>query len=497
MTDYLLHPELVLDLCLAASSPETHELIGLAESRRDGLWIYLGHLPLLSQILATDLGRDTANARLKNLVEAVNGVSVQKQDVDLLLADSPNDGLGGLLGRLGDNANVLRKTSGEDGEITLADYFESELPVGVPFVDLAYQQRQIRARVESGLLGVLRHGRYIGGPEITELEQQLAAYVGVKHAFAVSNGTDALLIAMLAAGVKPGDEVITSPFTFAATGEMIHLLGARPVYVDIDPVTYNLDANHLGAAATEKTRAIIPVSIFGQCADMDAINQFGSTQGICVIEDAAQSFGATYKGRRSCAVSDIACTSFFPSKPLGGYGDSGAVFTDNDELATILSQVRDHGQSGRYRHARIGINGRMSSFQASVLLAKLELFKDEVRLRAEVGARYTEMLDQSGIDGESLVCPGIAEHNTSVYAQYSILVHSREAFQKRMQALGVPTAVHYPVPLNRQPAMQDADCKVAIAENVSGRVVSVPMHPYMSRDEQQKVVDAVVRSIQD
>ncbi|MFT5111208.1 MAG: UDP-2-acetamido-2-deoxy-ribo-hexuluronate aminotransferase [Parasphingorhabdus sp.] len=488
MTDYLLHPDLVTEICCDTRAIETHPIFHTASVRRDGVWIYMGSIPEILNSVADRLGDlQAARKQIQILDQRVNWLSVLAQDLELLVAlDGFDAESGQLLARLTPNAEVLR-----DAQSYVAERGQGS----IPFIDLAFQQRRVRSEIESGLHGVLSHGRYIGGPEITELEQEMASYVGVRHAFAVSNGTDALLVALLAADVKPGDEVITSPFTFAATGEMIHLLGAKPVYVDIDPQTYNLQPDLIEAAITDKTKAIIPVGIFGQCADMDPINLLAGEKGIVVIEDAAQSFGATYKGRRSGAVSDIGCTSFFPSKPLGGYGDSGACFTNSDSLAEAIFQIRDHGQSGRYQHTRIGINGRMSSFQASVLLAKLSIFPDEVQLRQQVAERYTRLLNEANVDGEALVCPHIADYNTSVYAQYSILVQNRDQFQAAMSELGIPTAVHYPVPLNHQPAMQDPDCRVPISEEVANRVVSLPMHPYMNEDEQSLVVDSVLSSI--
>ncbi|KAA3631267.1 MAG: DegT/DnrJ/EryC1/StrS family aminotransferase [Proteobacteria bacterium] len=397
----------------------------------------------------------------------------------------------GGLDRLGPGATLITLESSAERTLSLDTYLENDHEPGVvPFIDLALQQRLIRARIEDGLFGVLAHGRYIGGPEIDALEARLADFIGVRHAIAVSNGTDALLIALMAAGVKAGDEVVTSPFTFAATGEMILLLGARPVYVDIDPQTYNLDVGKLAGALGERTRVILPVSIFGQCADMDEINAIARERGIKVIEDAAQSFGATYKERRSGSLCDIGCTSFFPSKPLGGYGDSGACFTDDDELAGAIRQIRDHGQDGRYHHARLGVNGRMSSFQASVLLAKLSLFEEEVRLRMEAGVRYDRLFEAYGRHGGSdeIVTPVVRPYNRSVYAQYSLLAPQRDKVQAELRTRGIPTAVHYPVPLNNQPAMRDEECRAPVAADVSARVISIPMHPYIRESEQVRVV---------
>ncbi|MCB1856790.1 MAG: DegT/DnrJ/EryC1/StrS family aminotransferase [Gammaproteobacteria bacterium] len=353
------------------------------------------------------------------------------------------------------------------------------------FVDLKAQYSRIQPQIGERINAVLNHGQYIMGPEIGELESRLAEYVGVRHCIGVSSGTDALLIAMMALGVGPGDEVITSPFTFFATGEMIALLGATPIFVDIEPRTYNIDPNGIAAAITPKTRAILPVSLYGQCANFDAINEIGERYGIPVIEDAAQSLGATYKGRRSCGLSTIGCTSFFPSKPLGGYGDGGACFTNDDALAKCMGEIRNHGQDRRYHHPRIGLNGRLDTLQAAILLAKLDIFPEEVALRKQVGERYSEMISSKWPD---ITVPYIAEGNTSVYAQYTIQVNDREATIDRMSRSGIPYAVHYPVPLNEQPALRTDRFDLAVSSRLARRVVSLPMHPYLTNVEMGAVV---------
>lgn len=357
------------------------------------------------------------------------------------------------------------------------------------FVDLQAQYRRIQGEVQARIQAVLEHGRYIMGPEIAELEERLAAMVGVRHGIGVSSGTDALLIAMMALDIGPGDEVITTPFTFIATGEMIALIGARPVFVDIDPKTYNLDPEGIEAAITPRTRAIVPVSLYGQCADLDAINAIAERHGLPVIEDAAQSLGATYKGRQSCGLSTIGCTSFFPSKPLGAYGDGGACFCDDDALAARMRQIRDHGQDRRYHHIRLGLNGRLDTLQAAILLAKLSVFGDEVQARGRLGARYSELLA-----GAPCVTPFIEPHNTSVYAQYTLQVDDREGVIARLGEQGIPTAVHYPIPLNHQPIFAEQGPPAGAlphAEAAAARVLSLPMHPYLSEADQQRVAGAV------
>lgn len=360
----------------------------------------------------------------------------------------------------------------------------------IPFIDLKAQQDRIREDLNRRIQKVLEHGQYIMGPEVKELEDKLAAYVGVKHCVGVSNGTEALFIAMMALCIKPGDEVITTPFTFIATAEMIALLHAKPVFVDIDPKTYNMDPNLIEAAITDKTRAIMPVSLYGQCADMDAINAIAAKHGLAVIEDAAQSFGATYKGLKSCGLSTIGCTSFFPSKPLGCYGDGGACFTDDDALATKMRQIRVHGQDKRYHHPVIGTNGRLDTLQAAILLAKFEVFEEEVKLRGEIGAEYSELLK----DAARIVTPYIEPFNTSVYAQYTVQVEYRDEVQKKLNEAGIPTAVHYPIPLNLQPAfayLNQGEGSFPVAERVAKQVMSLPMGPDLKNDDTAKIVKAL------
>jgi UDP-2-acetamido-2-deoxy-ribo-hexuluronate aminotransferase len=362
----------------------------------------------------------------------------------------------------------------------------------IPFIDLKTQFRAIESDVRARMEKVLQHGQYIMGPEVAELEERLARYVGSKHCIAASSGTDTLLIAMMALGIGRDDEVITTPFTFIATGEMIALLGAKPVFVDIDPLTYNIEPAGIEAAITPRTRAIMPVSLYGQCADMDAINAIAAKHGLPVIEDAAQSFGATYKGRRSCALSTIGSTSFFPSKPLGCYGDGGALFTDDDVLAKAMREIRVHGQERRYYHPRIGLNGRIDTLQAAILLAKLDRFEWEVEARQRIGARYTERLRDAGLTQEQL--PWLAPGCTSVYAQYTIRVEARDEFVARLSKAGIPTAVHYPLPLHLQPAFVssgNAKGTFPISEAAAQKVVSLPMGPDLSERDQHAIITEV------
>src|SRR5262249_42249093 len=297
---------------------------------------------------------------------------------------------------------------------------------------------------------VLDHGQYIMGPEVRELEEKLEAYTGAKHCITVASGTEALLIAMMALDVKAGDEVITAAFTFAATAEMIALLGAKPVFVDVEEDTANIDASKIERAITTRTRAIMPVSLYGQPADMDEINALAAKRGIAVIEDAAQSFGATYKGRRSCNLSAIGCTSFFPSKPLGCYGDGGALFTNDANLAKAMREIRVHGQSGRYNHTRVGVGGRMDTIQCAVVLAKLQRFEWEVKQRIEIGLAYEALL------GPRVKTIRVKDDRTSAYAQFTVRVQDRSRVQEELKKAGIPTAVHYPLSLHQQPAYANA-----------------------------------------
>lgn len=355
------------------------------------------------------------------------------------------------------------------------------------FIDLKSQYQKLKSQIDAGIQRVLDHGQYILGPEVAELEEKLAAFTGAKYCITCANGTDALQIAQMALGIGPGDEVITPGFTYIATAETVALLGAKPIYVDIDPRTYNLDPKLLEAAITPRTKAIIPVSLYGQCADFDAINAVASKYGIPVIEDAAQSFGATYKTRRSCSLTTIACTSFFPSKPLGCYGDGGAIFTSDGELAKIIRQIARHGQDRRYHHVRIGVNSRMDTIQAAVLLPKLEILPNEIKRRNEVADIYTSLFSSSKIKAT----PFVESFNISSWAQYTLQVESRGLLQEALSERGIPSAVHYPIPLNKQPAVKNPGVKLPVGDSVAEKVISLPMHPYLKADDQAAIVNAV------
>ena len=361
------------------------------------------------------------------------------------------------------------------------------------FIDLQAQYRELKSSIDARIHAVLDHGQYILGPEVAQLEERLATRVGVRHCVSCSSGTDALLLALMALGIGPGDEVITSPFTFFATGEMIALLGAVPVMVDIEPDTYNIDPDLIEAAITGRTRAIMPVSLYGQPAEMDAINAVAAEHNLPVIEDAAQSFGAVYKGRASCGLSSIGCTSFFPSKPLGAYGDGGACFTDDEALALRMHQLRNHGQEMRYRHTAIGINGRLDTLQAAILLAKLDVFDRELIARGETANAYNGSLLGLLKKGKLLRLPTLREGRTSPYAQYTIEVENRDEVAQAMGAAGVPTAVHYPVPMHQQPVFAADGQRTPLphAEHAAKHVLSLPLHPYLSRPALARIISAL------
>jgi UDP-2-acetamido-2-deoxy-ribo-hexuluronate aminotransferase len=357
------------------------------------------------------------------------------------------------------------------------------------FMDLASQYEVLRKPINERIQRVLDHGQYIMGPEVGELEARLAALTGAAHCVTVASGTEALLISLMGLGIGSGDEVITTPFTFAATAEAIVLLGAKPVFVDIEADTCNIDARLIEAAITSRTKAIMPVSLYGQVADMDEINAIAHRHGgLPVIEDAAQSFGATYKDRRSCNLSTIGCTSFFPSKPLGCYGDGGAIFTNDDALAQVFREIRVHGQSKRYVHTRVGVGGRMDTVQCAIVLAKLERFDFEVARRHAVGALYNDALDRIGY---SRVVQ--RPDRTSVFGQFTVFCEDRGAAQHRLAAAGVPTAIHYPIPLNAQPAYAHYCCPecTPVAREMALRVMSLPMSP----DLPDNIIPIIVKTL--
>jgi UDP-2-acetamido-2-deoxy-ribo-hexuluronate aminotransferase len=365
--------------------------------------------------------------------------------------------------------------------------------MAIEFIDLKAQLRTIRAPMNERIQKVLDHGQFILGPEVGEMEQRLAAYTGAEHCVSVGSGTDALLVAMMALGIGKGDEVITTPFTFVATAEMIVLLGATPVFVDVEPDTCNINPELIEAAITSRTKAIMPVSLYGQIADMDEINAIAARHGLIVIEDAGQSFGAEYRGRKSCNVSGIGCTSFFPSKPLGCYGDGGAIFLSDTKLANIMRELRVHGQESRYHHTRVGVGARMDTLQCAVILAKLETLDWEIEQRIRIGRTYRDMV--AGIPG--IQAPIVRNDRTCVWAQFTIQTDRRDEIVQSLKEVGIPTAVHYPIPLHQQPAYKTnvrAAGSLGVSEQVSRRVLSLPMHPYLDETTMQTIVHALGRA---
>lgn len=358
------------------------------------------------------------------------------------------------------------------------------------FNDLKTQYQCYKAEIDTRMQAVLDHGHYIMGPEIAELEEVLAGYVGVKHAITVASGTEGLEIALRALGVGPGDEVITVAFTWISTVEVIGLVGAKPVFIDIDPVTYNMDVDEIESAVTPRTKAILPVSLFGQMPDYERINAIAAKHHLAVLEDAAQSFGATQRGKRSGSVSLIGGTSFFPAKPLGCYGDGGALFTDDDALGAKMKAIRTHGGVKRHNHPYLGMNGRLDTLQAAILLGKFPHFQPEVEARIRIGARYTELLRGT------CVVPEVMTGNTHVYAQYTIRVPDRDGLAVSLKEKGIPSAVYYPKCLHEQPVFAPLGYKLGDfpeSERASREVISLPMHPFLSDAEQDQVVAAVRR----
>ena len=362
----------------------------------------------------------------------------------------------------------------------------------IPFIDLHTQYSALKIDINEAINGVLDHGVYIMGPEVASLERALEQFTGADECIAVASGTEALLIALMALDVGPGDEVVMPAFTFAATAEAVLLAGATPVFVDIEADTCNVDVKLLEAAITPRTKAIMPVSLYGQPADMDEINFLADRHALTVIEDAAQSFGSEYMGRKSCNLSKIGCTSFFPSKPLGCYGDGGAIFTSDPEIARACREIRVHGQSERYHHTRLGVGGRMDTIQCAVVLAKLKRFRWELERRVAIGGRYNQLFDERGVE-RIRQRPG----RTSVFAQYTVRCSERARVQELLKLKGIPTTVHYPLPLSAQPAYagRSVHGPLPMSGAASRSVLSLPMHPDLDALVQDRIVDAVVEAI--
>jgi UDP-2-acetamido-2-deoxy-ribo-hexuluronate aminotransferase len=356
------------------------------------------------------------------------------------------------------------------------------------FIDLKTQYNELRESINSRIQKVLNHGQYVMGPEVNELEDRLSEYTDAKYCITVASGTEALLISLMAIGIKPGDEVITTSFSFIAAAEVIVLLGAKPVFIDIEPDTCNINASLIEEKITKMTKAIIPVALYGQPADMDDINVIAKKYNLVVIEDAAQSFGASYKSKKSCNLSTIGCTSFFPSKPLGCYGDGGAIFTNDDNLAQAMREIRVHGQSKRYVHSRLGLGGRMDTLQCAIVLAKLESFEWEVEQRIVIGQKYKELLEGK------IKTVAVRPDRSSVFAQFTVFVDNRDKIQKRLKQSNIPTAIHYPEPIHLQQAYKDLCCPECCPESVKAAkyVMSLPMHPRLSEQEIILISEVIV-----
>jgi UDP-2-acetamido-2-deoxy-ribo-hexuluronate aminotransferase len=513
---------LAIDCCVAACNPaSTHHAESVAAITRcldqgHTVWLYAGAAQGYEDGLVLALeegvgGGATEASRIENerlVRQRLQAFSQDKQWLAALAGDcadfeSPNPSQDRLLHAMQRLAPGSTKVltldqcligDHPDQAIAPVQYLALATPAPrIDFIDLPGQQSFIRSQLEERIHRVLHHGRYILGPEVDELEGRLADYTGSAHCISVASGTEALLISLMALGIGPGDEVITTPFTFVATAEVICLVGARPVFVDVEPDTCNMDPDKIEGAITPHTKAIMPVSLYGQPADMDEINAIAAAYRLPVIEDAAQSFGATYRSRRSCNLSTIGCTSFFPSKPLGCYGDGGAIFTNDHELAKIMRELRVHGQEQRYVHTRIGVGGRMDTLQCAVLLAKLDRFDWEIERRIAIGRRYSEAL--AGIPG--LATPVIRPDRTCVFAQYTLQVSDRDTLAQALSARGIPTAVHYPIPLNHQPAYRHLCCPdcTPVATRLAASVISLPMHADLSETDQETIVAAVIAAI--
>ena len=508
LTDLVLDASIAAMLCTNTPGNDLQTALERLCVQGVRLWLYSGEIH--DTLTRVQVGRQTAESAQTTTMSVARQCLDQKLprfqwlaalSQDMECTDDADPLAAALIRsteRLGGSARVLsgvRSRLDRGTPFTDVDsIFASEPEPRVDFIDLKTQQDRIRPALESGIHRVLHHGRYVMGAEIETLEERLAQMAGIEHCVCVSSGTDALLIALMALEIGPGDEVITSPFTFFATAEVIALLGATPVYADIDPQTFNIDAAKIEAAITERTRAIMPVSLYGQCAEMDEINAIGQRHSVPVIEDAAQSFGATYRGQRSCALSEVACTSFFPAKPLGAYGDGGACFTRDENLALKFRQIRDHGQDRRYHHVHLGVNGRLDTMQAAVLLAKLDIFEDEISRRQVVAQRYAQQL-VSLEDESKLALPMVRSHNTSSWALYTIRVQGRDQVQQALTRNGIPTAVHYPMPLYRQPALAQSEANCPESDRAAREVLSLPMHPYLGEMAQERVSQTLAEAL--
>jgi UDP-2-acetamido-2-deoxy-ribo-hexuluronate aminotransferase len=519
MKHLILDVNIVVDACTnRSSSVESVAAIAKAKAAGVALWVYTGSVQTLEFVLAGELVRLNAKndfppltrahaarrARLllANFCNKTSWLAALSFEGNVFNTDDPEDEQlllalerfpAGTAKLLTNDKQMLKKSP--ETTVTPSVWLaEKNQAASIDFIDLKTQQDFIRPNLEVNIHRVLHHGQYIMGPEIKQLEEKLAEYVDTKHCITCANGTDALLMALMALDISPDDEVITVPYTWISTAEVIALLRAKPVFVDIRPDTFNLDPDLLEATITPRTKAIMPVGIYGQCADMTRINQIADKHGIPVIEDAAQCFGATHYGKKACNLSLIGCTSFFPSKPLGCYGDGGAIFTQDDALADKMCQIRIHGQKIKHQHPLVGINGRLDTLQAAILLAKFPSFQSEVDARARIGARYTSLLNDSFCHPSSVLCPLVVPGNTSVYAQYTILSPDRNRLSQSLKESGIPSVAYYTAPLHLQGAFADLGHKAGdfpVAEKVAAQCLSLPMSPYLTMKEQEKVADAI------
>jgi UDP-2-acetamido-2-deoxy-ribo-hexuluronate aminotransferase len=502
--------DVILDAAIAvavggANNPEIKNWLSRRRKAGHRNWLYVAQQSEMLHLLALEAQRENisnpgADARnqLRSLHQNCLWLAALAEDGDTLSDSDPvAAGLIQAASRIGNDTRIITDNPSrlERGLpfVGLESVVAEELTAcSIPFVDLRAQQDRLRAGLERSLHRVLHHGKFIQGPEIHALEGELVEYVGVEHCIGVSSGTDALLIALMALEIGPGDEVVTTPFSFVATAEMIALLGATAVFADVDPRTGNLDAARLEPVITRRTRAILPVSLYGQCADMTQINQVAQKHQLPVIEDAAQSFGALHQGKKSCALSTIGCTSFFPAKPLGAYGDAGAIFTSDSGLARVIRELLNHGQDRHYHHVRSGLNGRMDSMQAAVLREKLLVLDDELTERQFLADRYNELLQE--LEGRAgLVLPFVLAENRSAWAQYTIQINYRDRLRQRLLEAGIPNAVHYPMVLFRQPAFQQSISNCPNSVDLATKVMSLPLHPYLSTTTQYTVVEHLKR----
>ena len=510
--DLLLNKDVIADLCVnnGTNSKDVAQALETCKNEGGRLWVYVGAVHSIRYTLFAALQKEherrgqqvseqeitrKAGELLEAFVSDKQWLAALAAEGDVFAADDPEaEQLIRAMDRFQPySIRLLTRdprllNAYPDHAISPTDYCQRAPETSqIAFIDLKSQQDAIRPQLEQNIHRVLHHGQYIMGPEVRELEEKLAEYTGAKHCITVSSGTDALLISLMALGVKPGDEVITTPFTFVATAEVIVLLGATPVFVDIEPDTCNINASLIEEKITEKTKAIMPVSLYGQPADMDEINAIAAKYNLPVIEDAAQSFGATYRGKKSCNLSTIGCTSFFPSKPLGCYGDGGAIFTSDDDIAQVCREIRIHGQRMRYVHDRVGIGGRMDTIQAAIVLAKFKRFDWEVAKRQEIGERYNRMMDEAGI--ERVRCRG---DRTTVFAQYTIFAKSRDKLSKVLNECEIPTAIHYPIPLNEQACYKNYPGQDSrVARQISANVISLPMGVMVDAATQSAVLEAL------